>query len=523
MRRADDITKAGAMANVGMAGMKGVVGTLAGSPALLADAVHSLSDLLSDGVSLWAVRKARQPPSSTHPYGHGKFEAVGSACVGGLLISAGAGIGMHALQTAVEAASAGGHAPESLAMQLGAAGVAGLSVGIKEVLYQRTMLIATEVRSSTLAANAWHHRTDALSSVVALAGIVGSACGVPILDPVAGVLVSGLILKEGGHIGIDALKQLTDTQAEGEVLEQVARAAQAVPEVLWLSDLRGRVLGPHLLVDVCVHIDPAMSASVAQQVATRVRLAVFGAVPEVTELIIHFDTDVVEDDLRPPLHPRGATDAATGLSSSGAASTLLSGGGSGGSGGGGGGVAAASVSGLERTRSTSRPGGVRLRPLKLHPPHKRATGEGATDALELVEPPERVMRPQAEIKAEVRAALSTLPEVWGCSHIHLLWDAARGGTVVQANVIMDPTMRVLQAMRIGGLAKRELELIDDVVEADLHLELLLPCNMITKRELVPDELALHPSPVPPSPPLQAPTGPERDADLRRTASSTMEG
>tara|TARA_B110001452_G_C15170209_1_gene406734 strand:- start:117 stop:881 length:765 start_codon:yes stop_codon:yes gene_type:complete len=249
MRRADDITKAGALANVGMAGMKGVVGTLAGSPALLADAVHSLSDLLSDGVSLWAVRKARQPPSSTHPYGHGKFEAVGSACVGGLLISAGGGIGMHALHTAVEAVSAGGgHAPESLAMQLGAAAVAGLSVGVKEVLYQRTMVVAKEVRSSTLAANAWHHRTDALSSVVALVGIVGSACGAPILDPLAGVLVSGLILKEGGAIGLDALKQLTDTQAEGELLEQVASAAQQVPEVLWLSDLRGRVLGPHLVL-----------------------------------------------------------------------------------------------------------------------------------------------------------------------------------------------------------------------------------------------------------------------------------
>lgn len=248
MRRADDITKAGAITNVGMAGVKGVVGTLAGSPALLADAVHSLSDLLSDGVSLWAVRKAREPPSSTHPYGHGKFEAVGSACVGGLLISAGGGIGVHALQTAVEAVSVGAHAPESVAMQLGAAAVAGVSVGIKELLYRRTMVVATEVRSSTLAANAWHHRTDALSSVVALVGIVGAACGAPILDPLAGVLVSGLILKEGCHIGVDALKQLTDTQAAGEVLEQVAAAAQAEVEVLGLSDLRGRVLGPHLLV-----------------------------------------------------------------------------------------------------------------------------------------------------------------------------------------------------------------------------------------------------------------------------------
>ena len=185
MERADQITKAGAVGNVGLAALKGLVGTAAGSPALQADAVHSLSDLVSDGVSLWAIRRSREPPDEEHPYGKGKFEAVGSACVGGLLVAAGGGIGVHALQAAVEACTAVEPAAATLAVQLSAAGVAALSVGVKEVLYQRTMVIASEVRSSTLAANAWHHRTDALSSVVALVGILGSACGAPFLDPLA--------------------------------------------------------------------------------------------------------------------------------------------------------------------------------------------------------------------------------------------------------------------------------------------------------------------------------------------------
>ena len=153
MERADQVTKAGAVGNVGLAALKGVVGTLAGSPALQADAVHSLSDLVSDGVSLWAIRRSREPPDEEHPYGKGKFEAVGSACVGGLLVAAGGGIGVHAVQAAVEACTAVEPVAVGLVVQLSAAGVAALSVGVKEVLYQRTMVIANEVRSSTLAAS----------------------------------------------------------------------------------------------------------------------------------------------------------------------------------------------------------------------------------------------------------------------------------------------------------------------------------------------------------------------------------
>ena len=179
MERADRITKAGAVANMGMAALKGVVGTAAGSPALQADAVHSLSDLVSDGVSLWALHRARRPPDKHYPYGHGKFEAVGSACVGGMLVAAGGGMGIHALQAAVDLFSALEVGPAALGMQLGAAGVAALSVAIKEALYRQTLTVAAKVRSSTLAANAWHHRSDALSSVVALVGIGGAACGVP--------------------------------------------------------------------------------------------------------------------------------------------------------------------------------------------------------------------------------------------------------------------------------------------------------------------------------------------------------
>ena len=193
LQRAAMITKAGALSNVGLAALKGAASVVSNSPAMMADAVHTLSDLLSDAVSLWALQAARVPADEDHPYGHGKFEAVGSACVGGLLLVAGGGIGVHAVQTALAVSEPLG----SFAGQACAACVAVLSVGVKETLFQLTRQVGQQVRSSTVMANAWHHRSDALSSVVALAGLVGSMGGVSFLDPLAGVVVSGMIVKEG--------------------------------------------------------------------------------------------------------------------------------------------------------------------------------------------------------------------------------------------------------------------------------------------------------------------------------------
>ncbi|KAL1526785.1 hypothetical protein AB1Y20_015481 [Prymnesium parvum] len=432
VRRADQVTQAGAVANVLLAGMKGAAGVAANSPALIADGVHSLSDLISDGVSLWALRFSRRPADERHPYGHGKFEAVGSAGVGVMLMAAGGSIGVHAVQTALEALDPAVAVP--LSAQIGAAGVAALAIVVKEALFHATRQIGEEARSSTVVANAWHHRSDALSSVVALVGVGGSMAGMPLLDPLAGLLVSAMILNEGGKILRGAMHELTDKQVDAALLQSVATAARLVPEVLDLSNLRGRTLGPHLLIDMQVSIDPAMSASVAQQVATKVRLQVVDRVPQVSEVLVHFDTSLRSGA------PKGG-----------------------------------------KARD-GEGGAAQLRPLTLHDAAEHAAlAQRQTDA---------VMRSQLEIEADVRQALSTIPEVWGCSHIRLLWDTVRGGAIVQVDVIMNPDLRVLQAMRIGGYAKYAIEQLEDVFEADVHLELLLPCNMLGSRDLIPADMAL---------------------------------
>jgi cation diffusion facilitator family transporter len=400
---------------------------------MIADAAHSLSDLLSDAVSLWALRAARAPADADHPYGHGKFEAVGSACVGVLLLAAGGGIGVHAATVALTTTAAEPLA--TAAAQLGAAGVAVLSLVVKETLFRLTHRVGEEVRSSTLIANAWHHRSDALSSVVALAGLVGSIGGLPFVDPLAGVLVAGMIMKEGAAVSQRALRELTDTQVDEELLASVVAAARTVDDVQQLTNVRGRVLGPHLLVDMRIAVEPSMSVSIAHQVAIKVEREVRLRVPEVTEVLVHLET----------------TTSLTQRRSS---------------------VRMGDAPWVEHASEGAEDAGV--------PPAQQATSSAVS-----------TMRPRSEIESDVKATLATIPEIWGCSHVHLQWDSSRGGASVHVDLVMDPSIRVTRAMHIGATAKRALEEgVADVFEADVHLELVLPPRLTMMRELMPREWAL---------------------------------
>uniref|UniRef100_M4BIK1 Cation efflux protein transmembrane domain-containing protein n=1 Tax=Hyaloperonospora arabidopsidis (strain Emoy2) TaxID=559515 RepID=M4BIK1_HYAAE len=203
-----------------MAATKGAVGVTIHSSALIADAAHSLSDLLSDVVTLWSVKVARLPPDQKHPYGYGKYEAVGSLSVGAILVLCGVGIGADGLQ-AMQQIWSGEIAttlPDLNLLYL-SAGAAGLSIAAKEALFRVTVKIGQQAKSKVLIANAWHHRTDAISSVVALGGIIGSMAGMPLLDPVAGMAVAAMIVKTGGEICLDSVQELTDNTVETEVLE----------------------------------------------------------------------------------------------------------------------------------------------------------------------------------------------------------------------------------------------------------------------------------------------------------------
>ena len=185
------ITILGFIANLLLAIGKGFVGYIAQSSALIADAGHSLSDLFSDLITSWSLHFSQQPRDENHPYGHGRFETVGSFIIALMLIATGIGVVWHTFQR-VESPLI----PGELALW-----AAGISIVIKELLYQLTHRIGKKQNSRILIANAWHHRSDAVSSIAALIGITGATLGFPMLDPIAGFLVAGLIIKSGVDIG----------------------------------------------------------------------------------------------------------------------------------------------------------------------------------------------------------------------------------------------------------------------------------------------------------------------------------
>ncbi|GAA94818.1 uncharacterized protein L969DRAFT_97219 [Mixia osmundae IAM 14324] len=260
------ITLIGLASNVSLVLAKGVGGYLTNSAALIADAAHSLSDLLADFVVLASWRISRRPPSRLYPFGMGKFESIGSLSISILLIGGALAIGSHswhllvcALEASDQAALAdwgrfllpsvlefghshAHHQSDSL-LNPHAMWFAAASLGIKEWVYRATAKVAIQERSNVLMANAIHHRVDAYTSGVALVAIGGSALGYPLLDPLGGLLVSALILRQGAGVGLAALKELVDrsddpsftTKLETWLLAQrnptVVRAAADSPQV----------------------------------------------------------------------------------------------------------------------------------------------------------------------------------------------------------------------------------------------------------------------------------------------------
>jgi divalent metal cation (Fe/Co/Zn/Cd) transporter len=169
--------------------------------------------------------------------------------------------------------------------------MAGLSIVFKETLYQYSSRIAKRNSSRILLANAWHHRTDAISSIVALIGIAGALRGYPIADPIAAILVSGWILKTGITIGYGSVKELTDIQVEQDVILSIHEVLRNVAGVEHYHQIRARRMGPYILVDLHIEVRNEISISVGHQISERVRHAILKEIPSVNEVLVHIDIE----------------------------------------------------------------------------------------------------------------------------------------------------------------------------------------------------------------------------------------
>lgn len=282
----DTATWWGLIVNLLLSIGKLLVGYIGHSQALIADGLHSLSDLVSDGMVLLATHHSNIDADEDHPYGHARYETFATITLAVLLTAVGIGIGVDAAYRLLDA--------ERLAIPgMITLWVAGASIASKEILYQYTMIVARRVKSSLLEANAWHHRTDAISSIVVFVGIAGAMWGYPMLDSIAAIIVALMICKIGWELGHQSFQELVDTGLDQETLAQVEQAVLDVHGVKQLHMLRSRRMGHMALVDLHILVAPRLSVSEGHQISEAVEMALIEQFEEIQDVTVHIDP---EDD-----------------------------------------------------------------------------------------------------------------------------------------------------------------------------------------------------------------------------------
>ncbi|WFE75210.1 cation diffusion facilitator family transporter [Roseinatronobacter sp. S2] len=274
---------AGVALNAPLAAGKILVGLAAHSQALVADGVHSLSDLASDAAVIWALGHSHRPPDAEHPFGHGRFETLATLAIAAMLALAAIGILIDAGLRLID--------PPTTAPGVLALWVAGLSIALKEALYHYTKAVARRTGSAMMAANAWHHRSDAASSVVALAGIGAAMLGWPLADALGAAIIALMLGRVAWVYGRPAVRELADTAPPDDMSRAIYAALMATPSVRDAHDLRLRQMSGAVQADVHVALDPAMTLSEAHRLCEAARATVLAQVPEVTEIIIHPEPD----------------------------------------------------------------------------------------------------------------------------------------------------------------------------------------------------------------------------------------
>ena len=284
-RAAQQVTVWGALLSLVLSLAKLALGLMARSQALVADGIHSLSDLVSDAVVWLGMKIASKPADDAFPFGRGKVETL-AALIVGLLLGAGAVVIMVGAVTALTGEDEGlvlAEAPWALA-----AAVA--SVLTKEALYRWTRRVGERINSLPVVANAWHHRSDGLSSLAAAIGIAGAAwLGLPWLDPVAAIIVGIMILKAAWGILGDGVGGIVDRSVDETIRAQILSLVLGDTAVADAHDLRARSVGSRIFADLHVVVHPDMTVREACDVSHRLEKEIRSAVPEVERVLIHVE------------------------------------------------------------------------------------------------------------------------------------------------------------------------------------------------------------------------------------------
>ncbi len=258
-----------------------IVGINAKSQGLIADGIHSLSDLVADFVVLFANRHSQKDADEDHPYGHQRFETAASLVLGTLLLAVGVGMLWSAFRKL--------EVPETVqTVHVIALWVAGGALAAKELLFRYMLGVAKKVKSSMLVANAWHARSDAASSLVVGVGIIGNLAGYPILDPIAALIVGFMVARMGWGFSWDALHDLMDRAVDDEEVQAIRTTLIETPGVSGVHDVRTRKMGDMIVVDAHLEVDGAISVEAGHDIAVVARQRVLQR-HRVLNLMTHID------------------------------------------------------------------------------------------------------------------------------------------------------------------------------------------------------------------------------------------
>ncbi len=250
--------------NLGLTLTQVAVGLVSKSQGLVADGIHSLSDVVADFVVLFASHHSQRDADQGHPYGHQRFETAASLVLGVLLLVVGVGMLWSAFRKLEE--------PDTVQkVRIAALWVAGGAIIAKELLFRYMLSVAKKVKSSLLVANAWHARSDAASSVVVGIGIIGNLAGFPILDPIAALIVGFMVAKMGWEFGWDALHDLMDRAVDDQEVRGIFDTLRQTPGVLGVHDVRTRKMGDMIVVDAHIEVDAAISVEAGHDIAVAAR------------------------------------------------------------------------------------------------------------------------------------------------------------------------------------------------------------------------------------------------------------
>ena len=269
------------LVNIFLATFKIMAGVIGHSSAMLADGAHTLSDILTTFVVLVGLKISSKEADKEHPYGHEKYESIFAKILSILLLLTGIFIGYEGFKMLL---SGNFVEPKPIALV-----AAFLSIIIKEGMYWYTSKTAKKIKSISMEADAWHHRSDAFSSIGTFAGVLGARLGIPALDPIAGIVVSIFVIKIGMELYIKSVKELVDESASEEIIKIIKYKTKSVEGVMDIKELKSRIFGNKIYVDLEILVDSDITVKEGHDIAENVHDKLEEEVGDIKHCMVHME------------------------------------------------------------------------------------------------------------------------------------------------------------------------------------------------------------------------------------------